>query len=195
MASELQLDPSDVARRPPRLSIDEMERQLAAAMPETEPSAGGMSAVAVDLLQRGLVKPATDLVTGYRAGAAGIYGTLANIAMLLNHAKDELAHVTGMGTPRAETHDPAVEAWLRRAARRMQPDSLPDDVGGKIYAGLGRAPADIAMYLAGTRALGPIFGMAGVEALREADKGPAAAATGAAKGALLGGTLKAAEKL
>jgi Ca2+-binding RTX toxin-like protein len=187
-----------------RFSIEEADAALAPqetrpAIPELEgvPDDRTAGEIAGDLIQRGIVKPADALVAGYRMGASGLYGTMANAVMLLNRANDYLVSKTGIGTPSADTNFAVVENWLREASRNVapQPQDLPQDVMGKVYAGIGRAPADIAGYVAGSRVLGPVAGMAGVDALREADKGPEAAALAGAKGALLGGTLKATEPL
>ena len=142
-----------------------------------------------------LQKAGHDLKTGYDIGAAGLYHTGANALLLVNKAADYLANETGVGPMSKDTALGHVESWLRQAAETMAPRKTADDLPGKVYEGLGAAPAAIAQYVAGIRALGTIPGFAAVDALGVADQGPEAAAKAAVKGAAMGKIFKAAESL
>ena len=116
--------------------------------------------------------------------------------LLINRAGDYLTEQTGFGATSRYTAFGKVEQWLRRTAQQAAPDaeSLDDGTIAEIYQGLGSAPAAIAEYATGTRYLGPVAGFAGVDALHDADQEPEDVALAAAKGALLGGAFKAADR-
>ncbi|MGH6661644.1 MAG: lytic transglycosylase domain-containing protein, partial [Rhodospirillales bacterium] len=154
------------------------------------------SNAARDLWGSDLMTGFRQLVTGYKAGGSSMYHSAANLVALIKGAGDWLREKTGVGVDGSEFK--IAEDWLRGAAERMAPaeEEMPKDFIGKVNVGVGSAPAAIAELIAFTRGLGgPVQGFAASEALREADKGPEAAAKGAAKGALLGGAFKAAEPL
>jgi hypothetical protein len=138
-----------------------------------------------------------DLWTGYRIGASGFYDTLGNAVGLINRANDFMTDFTGVGHMSEGTMWKDAENWLHHAAARVapKPEELPRSVPSKIYAGIGQAPAEVAQYLTATRWLGPIMGMASVDAIRESDQGLEAAAGAAAKAGLLGLGAKALEPL
>jgi len=138
-----------------------------------------------------------DLATGYQASASEFYNTGANALMLINRAADYLTEKTGVGSMSRDTAFGHIEGFLRDAAKQVapQPEDMPQDTAGKIYQGLGSAPVAIGEYVAGIKALGPVLGFAGIDALREADKGVEAAAEAGAKGALMGKVFQAAEPL
>lgn len=150
-----------------------------------------------DLYEGAIEKPARNALAGYKSGASGMYDLGANAMMLINRAGDYLTEKTGVGAMSKDTAFGAVENWLRNAARQMAPDAetLDDDVISKVYQGLGAAPAAIAEYATGARALGPVAGFAAVDALRAAEQGPEEMAIQGAKGALMGGAFKGVEGL
>ncbi len=146
-------------------------------------------------IMNALQKAGHDLKTGYDIGASGLYNTGANALMLINKASDYLAEETGVGPISKDTALGHVEQWLRNAAQTIAPKETADDLAGKVYEGLGAAPAAIAQYVAGIKALGTIPGFAAVDALGVADQGPEKAAKAAVKGAAMGKIFKAAEAL
>ncbi len=158
---------------------------------------GGEDSGLLSALGESFSKAGRDLVTGYKGSAASFYNTGANAMSLVNKAADYLAEHTGIGPMSRDTALGHAERYLRDAGRRVapRPEEMPADTAGKVYQGLGSAPVAMGEYLAGMRALGPVLGFAATDALREADKGPGAAIEAGAKGALMGGILKAAEPL
>ncbi len=151
--------------------------------------------VADSRLARSFEDAGENLVRGYKMGAASLYNTGANAVMLINRAADYLAEETGLGEQSRDTALGYLERWLRDAARTLAPEETADDLPGKVYEGLGAAPAAVAEYAAGIKALGPVLGFGAVDALAAADQGPEAAAEAAAKGMLVGKMFEGAEPL
>jgi hypothetical protein len=132
---------------------------------------------------------------GFDVSASHMFDLAANIPMMLNEAGDYLDKQ--MGIKDQKTVLKTVEQWLRNQAEYGMPseEQAPKDIIGKVYSGIGAAPATLATYLPAVKGLGAVKGMAATEALAAAEEGPGAALEAGAKGALIGGTLKAVEPL
>tara|TARA_R110002124_G_scaffold45163_1_gene136981 strand:- start:33092 stop:37312 length:4221 start_codon:yes stop_codon:yes gene_type:complete len=152
-----------------------------------------------DLYAGAIEKPARNFKAGYLSSASGTYNLGANALMLVNRMSDYLAETTGVGVKRDDPESAfgRAERWLRETAAKVAPDAkdIDDDTIGKIYQGLGAAPIAVGEYGIAGALGGPVAGMAAVDALHAADQGPVEAGKAAAKGALLGGVLKATEPL
>jgi hypothetical protein len=130
--------------------------------------------------------PVAGVVRGYQRGASGFYNSLANLADIYRGL---------IGNEAMPTLGQASED-LRAIARRGQPVEQPNGpLVDRFSEGLGQAAVDLPQYLVGGELLGPVKGMAVIGGVHEADKGPVAAAKGAAEGALTGGVLRVAEPL
>jgi hypothetical protein len=143
------------------------------------------------------VQAGKDLWTGYLIGASGMYDTLGDGVGLMNRANDFMTDWTGYGHMSEGTIWKDAENWLHETAARVAPaeEDLPTTFLGKGYAAVGQAPAELAQYLTAARWLGPIAGLASLDAIRASENGLQAAAGAAAKAAILGGAAKALDPL
>jgi hypothetical protein len=144
--------------------------------------------IARQILVDPFVADAKAIWTGIRRGNSGIYHTLANTVGVVNELNDFLTKTTGIGTLSKDTSMQDVEDWLYQQAAYAAPpsDDAPSTIVDKVLAGVGEAPADVAQALVAVQGLGPKLGLAALGALSEVDKGPEAAAEGAAGGLLMG---------
>jgi hypothetical protein len=143
------------------------------------------------------VQAGKDLWTGYLIGASGMYDTAGDAVGLLNRANDFMTQWTGVGQMSEGTIWKDAKDWLHDTAIEVAPRSedLPTSIPGKIYAGIGQAPAELAQLLTAARLVGPVAGLAGLEGVRASENGWAAAGEAAAKGALFGLAAKALDPL
>jgi hypothetical protein len=158
---------------------------------------GSGHSIARQLLVDPIVADAKDIWRGVRLGNAGIYKTLANTVGLANDANDFLTRTTGYGTLSKDTFAQDLKDWLDSAAVYVAPppEDVPTNFADEFFTALGQAPADVAQMLVGARLLGPVAGMASVNAVRESDQGLDAAEKAAAEGVLFGLGAKALEPL
>jgi len=163
---------------------------------EKKPRFGGAEKTVTDNILDSFVYAGKNLKHGYQSGAEYMYNVAANIPMMIHDTSNYLAEKTG-GIPSDETVAKTIETWIRNEAKGISPpeDQAPESIIGKIYAGIGAAPATIATFLPAVKGAGAVAGMAATEAVAAADQGPSAALEAGAKGALMGGTLKAGEPL
>ena len=168
----------DVGRtlRPPLTDVVEPDKDVADSLERASHSVHG------EALSEALKK---------LGGGGSMFHLAANLVSVIDQGKQLYSKALGLEIGPNEYMAKA-ETYLRDLARRNVPEYRAEDLLGMIREGLLEAPAVIAEYVAGGKLLKTASkGMAAVEALREADKGPAAAAGGAVKGGLLGKALEA----
>jgi len=84
-----------------------------------------------------------------------------------------------------------LERELRdEATLYRNPDQLKTGVTGKVFAGLAAAPATVGTYMLPVATMGPVTGMATVDALRVADENLGTILKEGVKGAAMGGVFK-----
>lgn len=126
-------------------------------------------------LDEAFVNPAKQLASGYFQSAAGGAHLLSNVAK-------GVGKVTGTKPGGAFEN---AEQYYRKKAAELAGNRK--DIPSQIYRGAGSAPGDIAQYTLASSALGPVGGMAAVDAAKAADQGVVPALEAGAKGALTGG--------
>ncbi len=146
----------------------------------------------------------SSLEKGWQSGWSHFYGDfLGNLVDLFGKAADVMgegaatAHGFSIAPSKvAEDISKPVSDYLRGVAEKVAPKGKGSDtLQGKIFEGLGGAPAAFTKYALAIAGLGPVAGMAAADAVSAADKGSIPAIKAAVEGAALGTGFWAAEPL
>lgn len=134
---------------------------------------------------------------GIKSSAGDFYHVLSNIPGLIDSVENKISEVTGI--PKGPTIYTHAEKALKDLAQRVSPtpEEMADQntLAQKILMAVGSTPTTLGTYALASEAIGPIAGMAVVDALRQVDKGAWETVKGGIKGAGMGAGLAGLGKL